>query len=270
MNKAFEDFVASRLTRYLAGQLHRAHPAARAARHRRSTSRSGPTSSSSADRAAAAYVADTKYKITDDGYGREADYYQILAYTSALKVPEGMLIYCHHDGSALPRQVNVRNLGTQLSTWALRFDRTPSHIEHELHQSLAAHITEHAATAQISTPAFSSRPADPPYGGVNPDRSALNRVPVQALAGAAAPPSPGLRSRARAITWLTITSIPGLMRQVVFSPARRCTDRGAPQAGGTAVTVSDDLTRECYRLLVDSGLHVQTVRHGTRISTPTC
>ncbi len=66
-----------------------------------------------------------------------------------------MLIYCHHDGSAPPRNVTVRNLGTQLSTWALRFDRTPSHIEREL-QSLAVHITERAATAQISTPAFSS------------------------------------------------------------------------------------------------------------------
>ena len=52
-----------------------------------------------------------------------------------------MLIYCHHDGSAPPRNVTVRNLGTQLSTWALRFDRTPSHIEREL-QSLAVHITE--------------------------------------------------------------------------------------------------------------------------------
>jgi len=30
--------------------------------------------------------ADTKYKITADGYGREADYYQILAYTAALGV----------------------------------------------------------------------------------------------------------------------------------------------------------------------------------------
>ena len=40
-------------------------------------------------------VADIKYKLTDEAAsGRHPDYYQLLAYTTALDLPEGMLIYC--------------------------------------------------------------------------------------------------------------------------------------------------------------------------------
>ena len=41
------------------------------------------------------FVADIKYKLTDEAAGgRHADYYQLLAYTTALDLPEGVLIYC--------------------------------------------------------------------------------------------------------------------------------------------------------------------------------
>ena len=50
----------------------------------------------------ATYVADIKYKVTDDGFGREADYYQLVAYTIALEFPEGLLIYCQNDGGTPP------------------------------------------------------------------------------------------------------------------------------------------------------------------------
>jgi 5-methylcytosine-specific restriction enzyme subunit McrC len=56
----------------------------------------------------------------------------MLAYTSALNAPEGMLIYCHHDGTAPPTNIRVLNLGTRLTTWMLRLGRTPRHIEREL------------------------------------------------------------------------------------------------------------------------------------------
>jgi 5-methylcytosine-specific restriction enzyme subunit McrC len=148
MNKAFEEFVASRLTRYLSGQLivRTQWP------ERLDTTgqvRIKPDLVFERNPGMIAYIADSKYKITDDGFGREADYYQILAYTSALNVPEGMLIYCQHDGSALPRQIEVRNLGTRLATRALRLDRTPGHVEQEL-QALATHIAEHANAANLS------------------------------------------------------------------------------------------------------------------------
>jgi hypothetical protein len=44
--------------------------------------------------------------------------------------------------------ISVLNLGTRLSTWMLRLDRSPSHIEQEL-QALAAHITQRAASASV-------------------------------------------------------------------------------------------------------------------------
>ena len=62
----------------------------------------------------AVYVADTKYKITADGYARDADYYQILAYARALDVPAGMLIYCQRNGDAPPRTITVGTHQTEL------------------------------------------------------------------------------------------------------------------------------------------------------------
>lgn len=41
-------------------------------------------------------VADVKYKLSS-GLGRHEDYYQLLAYTTALRLPEGVLIYCRAD-----------------------------------------------------------------------------------------------------------------------------------------------------------------------------
>ena len=145
MNRAFEEFVAARLHRYLSGQLlvHSQKP------DRLDTAgrvRIKPDLIFEHSPGTAAYVADSKYKITSDGFGREADYYQILAYASALQVREGLLIYCQHDGNPPAQQINVRNLGTRLATWSLRLDRTPSHVEQEL-QALAQHIGNRASTA---------------------------------------------------------------------------------------------------------------------------
>ena len=61
---------------------------------------SSPTLSLGPVAGALTYVADSKYKVTADGFGREAD--QLLACTSALSLPEGLLIYCQHDGSTPP------------------------------------------------------------------------------------------------------------------------------------------------------------------------
>ncbi|MDE0667477.1 MAG: hypothetical protein F4236_04375 [Acidimicrobiia bacterium] len=47
------------------------------------------------------FVADIKYKLSDESVaGPNADLYQLLAYTTALDLPEGLLIYClNADGS---------------------------------------------------------------------------------------------------------------------------------------------------------------------------
>ncbi|MGI5215261.1 5-methylcytosine restriction system specificity protein McrC [Plantactinospora sp. CA-290183] len=43
------------------------------------------------------FVADVMYKLTGSGLARTSDYYQLLAYTTALRLPRGMLIYCRAD-----------------------------------------------------------------------------------------------------------------------------------------------------------------------------
>ena len=98
------------------------------------------------------YVADTKYKITADGYARDTDYYQILAYTRALDVPAGMLIYCQREGEAPPRAITVGIHQPRLDTWALTLSGTPADIEHRL-KDLANQIVERAdIRLQISFP----------------------------------------------------------------------------------------------------------------------
>jgi hypothetical protein len=82
----------------------------------------------------------------DDGFGRQTDYYQLLANTAALGLSEGLLVYCQHDQTAPPREITVRHLGTRLATWAVRLDRSPQHVEDELAR-LAHHIASRASAA---------------------------------------------------------------------------------------------------------------------------
>jgi 5-methylcytosine-specific restriction enzyme subunit McrC len=74
-------------------------------------------------------VADAKYKITSDGLGRSTDYYQLLAYVTALALPAGLLIYCQADGDVPPRRVSVRHTGQVLESHALRLDGSIRAIE---------------------------------------------------------------------------------------------------------------------------------------------
>lgn len=65
------------------------------------------------------YVADVKYKLTWSGFGKTADYYQLLAYTTALGLPEGALIYCQAGDEAVPREVVARGSGKRLVSYAV-------------------------------------------------------------------------------------------------------------------------------------------------------
>jgi len=148
MNKVFEEFVESRLRRYLAGRLlvHGQWPDRLDVA---GSVRIKPDLVFESAAREAAYVADAKYKVTADGFGRESDYYQLLAYTAALNMAEGLLIYCQHDGMTPPQQIEVRNLGTRLLTWAVRLDRTPKHVEDEL-RALADHIFSRSAQEYLT------------------------------------------------------------------------------------------------------------------------
>ncbi len=90
------------------------------------------------------YVGDTKYKLTTTGVGKNADYYQLLAYTSSLDLPEGVLIYCQTTGAAPRKEVVVRNNGRRLVTYALQMAGSADELEQQV-QLLAQWI--HARTA---------------------------------------------------------------------------------------------------------------------------
>jgi 5-methylcytosine-specific restriction enzyme subunit McrC len=88
----------------------------------------------------AVYVADAKYKLTASGVGRESDYYQLLAYCTALALPEGLLVYCHHEGEAPASVVTVRgDAGIRLRVAAVRLDGSPAEIDSRL-EALACEV----------------------------------------------------------------------------------------------------------------------------------
>jgi 5-methylcytosine-specific restriction enzyme subunit McrC len=140
MNLAFEAFVTARLARYLAGRLTVRAQETRLLGHG-GPARIRPDLTFKSPDGTTVYVADTKYKITADGYARDRDYYQILAYTRALDVPAGMLIYCQRDGDAPPTSITVGAHQTRLDTSALALTGTPADIEHRL-QTLANQIIQ--------------------------------------------------------------------------------------------------------------------------------
>ena len=117
MNKLFEDFVTQRLRRELRGQLEvlsqfGTHLAMR---------RQVPIRPDLVfrRRGQEVFVADIKYKLTGDAQARTSDYYQLLAYTTALDLPEGLLIYCLPDGGRPEGVVTVRHAGKRLHTLAI-------------------------------------------------------------------------------------------------------------------------------------------------------
>lgn len=145
MNKTFEQFVAARLTWHLSARL-TVLPQDTRRLDADEQVKIIPDLIFERGAGRTAYVADTKYKITADGYGRDADYYQILAYTAALDIPEGMLIYCQRDGDIPPREIRVRD--KKLTTWPLRLDGTPANVEGQLLQ-LAEEIARRAAAVPM-------------------------------------------------------------------------------------------------------------------------
>jgi len=79
------------------------------------------------------YVGDIKYKLTGSGRGRSSDYYQLLAYTTAMNLPGGMLIYCRRaDTEADPHTVVVRNVGTRLVVRGIDLSGSSASVEREI------------------------------------------------------------------------------------------------------------------------------------------
>ena len=71
------------------------------------------------------WVGDAKYKnIEGSGSAKPADLYQILAYTTALNLPSGMLIYAKDEGEAKPRSYTVAHADKRLEVIALDISRS--------------------------------------------------------------------------------------------------------------------------------------------------
>ena len=76
------------------------------------------------------FAGDAKYKITEDGQGKNADLYQALAYATALEVPGALLVYAEGNESAHL----VRHADKRLEVKTVKLDGS---IE-ELRTSIAA------------------------------------------------------------------------------------------------------------------------------------
>ncbi len=172
MNELFERFVTERLRRALRGRLDVKDQHRDRLDEERTVAikpdllfRSGGSSR---------FVADIKYKLTDDAAaGRHPDYYQLLAYTTALDLSEGVLIYCldanrpddpdlDHNGSpvrssgsleptapagtAAVSSIRVRHAGKVLHTYALDLSGSSADVARNVDR-LADWIEDRAAAA---------------------------------------------------------------------------------------------------------------------------
>ena len=127
MNQLFEDFVTQRLRRALRGRLEvHDQVAGYLAEGRRVPIRPDLVFQ---HRGAPVFVADIKYKLTADARARSGDYYQLLAYTTALDLPEGLLIYCLADGGRPERAITVRHAGKTLHTLAIDLTGPPASVD---------------------------------------------------------------------------------------------------------------------------------------------
>ena len=78
------------------------------------------------------YVGDVKYKLAGGARGHSSDYYQLLAYTTALDLPEGMLIYCRRQGDAEERTVTARHAGKRLVVRAVDLSGSVPEVENQM------------------------------------------------------------------------------------------------------------------------------------------
>jgi 5-methylcytosine-specific restriction enzyme subunit McrC len=97
------------------------------------------------------YAGDAKYKLTSDGRGRNDDYYQLLAYLTALDLPEGVLVYCQADGGP-EQEVRVRHAGKVLRTYPLSLAGSSTEVEASVRE-LARWIETNIATQDQSADA---------------------------------------------------------------------------------------------------------------------
>lgn len=95
------------------------------------------------------FVADVKYKVANDARGRSDDYYQLLAYTTALNLRAGLLIYCRRPGDTVQKQLTVRNAGTLLYVRAIDLTGDAEAVDREM-DALASEMRVMASRHQVT------------------------------------------------------------------------------------------------------------------------
>jgi len=66
-------------------------------------------------------VGDAKYSMGADGYMASRDYLELIAYTTALGLPTGVLVHCNSD-RAPESEIVIRNAGTRILCRPIRLD----------------------------------------------------------------------------------------------------------------------------------------------------
>lgn len=66
-------------------------------------------------------VGDAKYSMGADGYMASRDYLELVAYTTAMGLPTGLLIHCNSD-RAPESEIVIRNAGTRILCRPIRLD----------------------------------------------------------------------------------------------------------------------------------------------------
>jgi 5-methylcytosine-specific restriction enzyme subunit McrC len=124
MNKLFEDFVCTALREALAPHGGRAELQARGIHLDRDDAvRMRPDFVWYADDGRPRAVADAKYKAEKQEGFPDADLYQMLAYCTALGLPDGHLVYA--KGNAPHAAHRIRNAGITIHQHALDLDQPP-------------------------------------------------------------------------------------------------------------------------------------------------
>ncbi|MGD8215475.1 5-methylcytosine restriction system specificity protein McrC [Aestuariimicrobium sp. Y1814] len=131
MNDLFQRFVTERLRRELQGRLDLiGEPTVHLGQGQQVAMQ--PDLVFRAPRGVIRYVGDIKYKLAPDARGRSSDYYQLLAYTTAMDLTEGVLIYCSDSGDTHQSVVTVKHSGKRLVLHSIDLSGTPAQVEHEI------------------------------------------------------------------------------------------------------------------------------------------
>lgn len=93
----------------------------------------------------AVYVGDINYELSL-GLGRTGDYCQSLAYATARRLGEGVLIYCQDDEQAPDHKVTVRATRTGLWTYRLAMTGSTADVEQAV-KDLAGWLVEKTASS---------------------------------------------------------------------------------------------------------------------------